>query len=169
MFSGAFFTFWEAAILLTLYKPALEELWFRQKLCEDPETMSYNRAWGGTIPFPETRWREYHDKWVTRADEYFRFYRYLRHDALGFVGEAAYRWDPERKIHLANIIVLAEYRRRGFGGTGLALLCDAAKAHGVPVLYDDIAADNPSVGLFLKNGFQVESGTDEAVTVKKVL
>ncbi len=155
--------------MLTLYKPALEELWFRQKLCEDPATMSYNRALGGTVPFPETRWRRFYETWVENADEFSHFYRYLWDDALGFVGEAAYRWDPERKIHLANIIVLAEYRRRGFGGAGLALLYGAAKENGVPVLYDDIAEDNPSVGLFLKNGFQVEYRTDEVTMVRKTL
>ena len=40
---------------IQLYRPAPEELWFRQRLLGDPETMAYNRAYGGTIPFPQER------------------------------------------------------------------------------------------------------------------
>jgi len=32
---------------IRLYLPKPEDLWFRRSLLEDPETMSYNRAWGG--------------------------------------------------------------------------------------------------------------------------
>ena len=38
--------------MLSPYAPSVEELWFRQRMLADPETMSYNRAWGGPIPFP---------------------------------------------------------------------------------------------------------------------
>ena len=51
----------------------------------------------------------------------------------------------------------------------LALLCAAAKENGVGILYDDIAADDPSVALFLRCGFSVEYRTDQIVMVKKVL
>ena len=37
--------------MLTQHRPTLEELRFRQSMLGDPETMSYNHAWGGTIPF----------------------------------------------------------------------------------------------------------------------
>jgi hypothetical protein len=33
------------------YKPYLEDLWFRQSMMADPETMEYNRVWGGTMDF----------------------------------------------------------------------------------------------------------------------
>ena len=36
--------------MITAYKPNLEDLWFREKLMSDEETMSYNP--GGTLPFP---------------------------------------------------------------------------------------------------------------------
>ena len=39
----------------------------------------------------------------------------------------------------------------------------------VEVLYDDIAADNPSAHLFLKNGFSIEFQNDEILMVKTVL
>jgi len=34
------------------YIPRLEDLWFRQALLADGQTMSYNHAYGGTIAFP---------------------------------------------------------------------------------------------------------------------
>lgn len=38
--------------MIAFYEPGVEELWFKEKLLSDEETMSYNRAYGGTIPFP---------------------------------------------------------------------------------------------------------------------
>ena len=90
-----------------------------------------------------------------------RYYRYLRESASGeFVGEIAYHFDGEK--YLADVIVYAPYRRRGYGAAGLALLCAAAKENGVGVLYDDIAADNPSVALFLRCGFSVKYRTTKS-------
>lgn len=34
---------------ISLYIPQIEDLWFRQEFMADPDTMSYNNAWGGTI------------------------------------------------------------------------------------------------------------------------
>ncbi len=39
--------------MLVLYEPGLGDLWFRQKMLADEKTMSYNRAWGGAISWPE--------------------------------------------------------------------------------------------------------------------
>ena len=156
--------------MIVLYTPRLEDLWFREKFMGDPATMSYNAAWGGTIPFPKDAWAAWYGKWVEHGDETRRYYRYLLEEESGaFVGEVAYHWDADRNIFLADVIVAAEHRGRGFGKAGLALLCRAAKENGVAVLYDDLAADNPARKLFLDMGFTVDSVSDEAVTLKKVL
>ena len=47
--------------------------------------------------------------------------------------------------------------------------CKAAKTNGISVLNDDIAADNPSYKLFLKNGFEIEYQNEEVVMVKRDL
>ena len=49
--------------MLETYKPNIDELGFRQGLMADPETMSYNDAWGGTIPFPEEDWQDWYEYW----------------------------------------------------------------------------------------------------------
>ena len=155
--------------MITTYKPALQDLWFRKQFMADEATMSYNAAWGGTIPFPENTWKEWYDHWLIH-DENKRFYRYLMDtETQTFVGEIAYHYDEEREIWLADVIVASEYRGKGYGSEGLQLLCDAAKANGVKGLRDDIAIDNPAARLFLKAGFTEEYRTDEIIMLKKEL
>ena len=155
---------WEG--LISLYTPSLEDFWFRQKMMADPETMSYNRAWGGTIPFPKEEWRDWYEYWIVNH-EGKRYYRYLKDNTGCFIGEIAYHWDSKRMIHVADVIVYAPYRGKGYGSIGLNLLCSAAKRNGVKVLYDDIASDNPAITMFLKNGFTEAYRTDEIIMLRK--
>lgn len=155
--------------MIVLHEPSLSELWFRERLLGDPETMSYNHAWGGVIPFPREKWASWYEHWVAGHEDK-RFYRYLKDTESGlFVGEIAYHWDEDRNIWLANVIIAAEYRGRGYGTEGLRLLCRAAAEKGVDILCDDIAIDNPGVGLFLKAGFTEEYRTEEIIMLKKLL
>ena len=153
---------------VSFYKPRMEDLWFRQAMLADPDTMSYNSAWGGTIPFPREEWENWYDFWF--SDPGKRFYRYITTGkSRAFVGEAAYHYDEERQICLADIIISAKCRRRGYGKAGLELLCAAAGEAGVPALYDDIAADNPGITLFLQCGFHEEYRTGEIIMLKREL
>ena len=136
--------------MLELYEPYIDDLWFKEQMLSDAQTMAYNHAYGGTIPFPKERWADWHDRWITNHNG-SRFYRYLKDDCI-FVGEVAYHFDEERQIYLADVIVYAPYRGKGYGRKGLMLLCDNAKANGIKKLYDGIAIDNPSAALFLKCG-----------------
>ena len=155
--------------MLKVVKPELEDLWFRESMMADIETMSYNDAWGGTIPFPKEDWEEWYTLWVRNSGQE-RYYRYLKDDVNKvFVGEISYHFDKLRNIYLCDVIIKAEFRKQGFGTQGIQLLCEAAKANGVEALYDNIAADNPSIHLFLKNGFSIEFQNDEIVMVKTVL
>ena len=154
---------------LEVYRPSLDDLWFRQALLADEATMAYNAAWGGTIDFPREKWADWYGRWL-EVPETERYYRYLRHGETGrFVGEIAYRLDGEKGVYLCDVIVLAAERGRGYGTRGLSLLCAAAKGNGITALYDDIAADNPSWKLFVKNGFTVVERTEESVFVRRDL
>ncbi len=155
--------------MLTLYKPSIEDLWFRQQMLEDPDTMAYNLAWGGTISFPKEKWKSWHDRWLCGPDGK-RFYRYLKDDETGsFVGEIAYHWDEEECICLADVIVFAPCRGEGYGREGLRLLCESASKNGIDVLYDDIAKDNPAIRLFLSEGFEIEAEKEMTFLLKKKL
>ncbi|MBQ7337447.1 MAG: GNAT family N-acetyltransferase [Clostridia bacterium] len=153
--------------MVELYLPKTEDLWFREKLLGDLSTMSYNHAWGGTIPFPSEKWADWYDKWLLNHENK-RFYRYIIKKET-FLGEVAYRFDEERQCYIADVIVYAPYRGCGYGGQALALLCQAAKENGVRELYDDIAIDNPAVALFLRYGFSEIHRTSEYIWLKKRL
>lgn len=153
--------------MLKAITPALEDMWFRESLMADEETMAYNHAWGGTIPFPKEDWAEWYDYWVVNH-EGKRYYRYLK-DENGFVGEIAYHYDSEYDGYVANIIIHSKYRGQGYGAQGLTLLCEAAKAAGITELYDDIAIDNTATKLFLKQGFYECCRTEEIILLKKEL
>lgn len=157
---------WEG--MITLYTPSLEDLWFKQEMLADPETMSYNHAWGGTIPFPMEKWRGWYDSWIVNHEDK-RYYRYLQDNTGRFIGEIAYHYDASRDLYLANVIVHAPCRGKGYGSVGLEHLCNAAKKNGVDVLYDDIAIDNPAIKMFLKYGFVEEYRTKEIIMLRREL
>lgn len=148
--------------MIKLYKPNINELWFKEKMMSDEDTMSYNH---GTIAFPESKWDSWYQRWM---GDNKHFYRYICDDDT-FVGEVAYYLDLEREIYIADVVVYAPYRGKGYGHQGLSLLCENAKNNGVMELYDDIAIDNPSISLFLKNGFKEVQRTNEYVLVGKEL
>ena len=154
---------------IKLIEPKLDDLGFRAGLLADEDTMSYNHTWGGTIEWPKQEWKDWYDYWIINHENK-RFYRYLFDEEAGkYVGEIAYHFDDERKIYVANVIIIAKCRGKGYGNAGLRLLCDSAKENGVEILYDDIALDNPGIALFLKNGFSEEYRTAEIIMLKKIL
>ena len=155
-------------VKLTLHVPTFGDLWFRQRMLEDPETMAYNHAWGGTIPWTREKWSGWYDHWIVHP-EGERFYRYLQDEDTGdFVGEIAYHRD-EQGMCQADVIVFAPCRGRGYGREGLRLLCQTAKENGLDALYDDIATDNPAIGLFLSEGFELAEERGSTRLLKKQL
>lgn len=152
---------------MELYKPKLEELYFREMMLNDIQTMSYNKAYGGTIEFPKEKWQKWYDKWIINHENK-RFYRYIKINDI-FIGNVAYRFDEERSIYIIEIIIYAPYRGKGYGHKALLLLCDIAKANGISELYDDIVIDNPAISLFINCGFEEIKKTDEYIFVKKKL
>ena len=153
--------------MLELYKPQIEDLWFKEQMMSDEQTMVYNHAYGGTIPFPKENWADWYNRWIINHNNK-RFYRYIKDNGV-FVGEVAYHFDGERHIYIGDVIVYAPYRGKGYGRNGLLLLCETAKENGIMEIYDDIAIDNSSIALFLKCGFVEVLRTSEYVLVKKEL
>ena len=155
-------------MLLTLYLPSYDDLWFREEMLSDEETMSYNHAYGGTIDFSKKKWDKWFDKWIINPGNE-RYYRYLLSENSEFIGEIAYHYDSELNGYVANVIIHFKYRGKGYGTLGLELLTNAARENGIDILYDDIAIDNPATSIFLKQGFKEEYRTKEKIILKKVL
>ena len=133
--------------MLKIHVPEYKELRFRQEMMADEDTMSYNRAWGGTIPFPEEDWEDWYDYWIVNHENK-RYYRYVR-DAEGrFVGEIAYHYDSGEQKYITDVII---------------------HENGVTELYDNIAVDNPAIGMFIRHGFSEDYRTEDAIFLKKTL
>lgn len=154
--------------MVTVYKPRLDDLWFRQLILSDEKTMSYNHSWGGTLSFPKNRWKSWYDYWVANTDGK-RYYRYVINEDKCFVGEIAYHFDIDLQWYLADVIIYNEFRGRGYGGCALDILCSVAKDNGINSLYDDIAVDNPAIKMFIEHGFKEEYRTPDKVFLKKDL
>ena len=151
-----------------LHTPKVRELWFRERMMADSETMSYNHALGTTIPFPQEKWESWYSYWIIHHENQ-RYYRYLVNGMSAFLGEIAYHYDAEYDGYIADVILYAPYRNKGYGTKGLKLLCEAAKENGIGTLLDNIAIDNPAISLFLKNGFTEAYRTNEIILLKKDL
>ena len=83
------------------------------------------------------------------------------------MGDAAYHYDEELGVWLADVIVLAAFRGRGYGRAGLRLLCAAARENGLKTLCDTIALDNaPALALFQSEGFRETRRTEEYALVE---
>lgn len=154
--------------LLSFHFPSLEDMSFRQKLLADEETMAYNAKWGGTIEFPREEWEITYKRLINENDK--NFYAYLYSNELKcFIGEIGYRYDDELKEFVTNILIHAKYRNKGYGTISLSMLCNVAKQKGINVLADTIALDNPSINIFLKQGFKEIYRTNDYILVKKDL
>ena len=69
-----------------LKHPTLEELSLTEQLLADPETMSFNNKWGGTVAFPKEKWQLFYDRYLTGDPKYVYFHIYnLDHTMVGEV------------------------------------------------------------------------------------
>ncbi len=117
--------------MIELYIPKYEELSFRKTMCEDPETMSYNKNYAvtyegyhpetGCVDFPEEKWQEWYAKWIGNEPE--RYYAYIKRQEDGaFLGEVSFHYNEEKKRHDMSIVIYAPYRGMGYAVPSLKLM-----------------------------------------------
>ena len=121
--------------MLYLHTPAMYELWYRQRMMSDPDTMSYNAGYDlgfdgyhrdtGCIDFPEENWAAWYGRFIGREPE--RFYAYVvRQDDGVFVGEVVLRQEGEPGRYEMGVVIEACHRGKGYSKEALSLLLDAA-------------------------------------------
>ncbi len=114
-----------------LHIPTLDEMWYRQKIMQDPATMSYNKGYDidspdydretGCIFFPREEWTGWYDYFVGREPE--RFYAYIVNDTDGaFIGEVNLHRSNCGSWHEMGIVIEARYRGHGYSRCALKLL-----------------------------------------------
>ncbi len=156
-----------------LIVPKLEDLWFRQRLMADPDTMSYNANWDvdyagyhretGCIDFPEEQWASWYAHWIGQEPE--RFYAYIRRMSDGaWIGEVNFHHTPEKDWYDMGIVLYAPYRGRGYAVPALKLLLDHAfRVCGVNRIHNDFEVARNEVAAWkthLAAGFQDVGITD---------
>lgn len=132
---------------LELYIPKLEDLWFRQKMMADPETMSYNANWDvsyggyhqdtGCIDFPESEWADWYAGMMNREPDCF--YAYIRRKSDGaWIGDVNFHHNPGKDWWDMGIVIYAPYRGQGCATPALKLLLDRAfRVCGISRIHND--------------------------------
>ncbi len=145
---------------LRLYLPQYNELFFREQLLSDPQTMAFNRfkepspqyhPETGCIDFPRRDWALWYGFWMEKEPD--NFYAILA-DGRTPVGEVSWYFDGEN--YNAGIILLAKHRNKGYCAPALKLLAQRAfEVHRLEALSVSLSTANaPAVKGFTKAGFR---------------
>lgn len=132
---------------LYLHIPSLDELWYRQRIMSDPDTMSYNRGYDlsfsgyhkdtGCIDFPEGEWKDWYDYFIGREPE--RYYAYIaRREDGTFIGEVNVHREPGAPWHEMGVVIEAKHRGMGYASEALGLLLrQAFEVLGADAVHND--------------------------------
>ncbi len=145
---------------LRLYLPEYNELFFRERLLSDPETMAFNRFKEpspdyhpdtGCIDFPRSAWALWYGFWMEKEPD--NFYAVIA-DGRTPVGEVSWYFDGEK--YRAGIILLARHRKKGYCAPALDLLAERAFAQNdLPALSVTLStANTAAVKGFTNAGFR---------------
>lgn len=148
--------------MLSLYIPKLEDYWYEQKIQSDPDTMNYNAGWNvsydgyhydtGCIDFPKDKWEDTFNKRLKEN----KFFAYLKDTSINeYVGYINYHYNKNEDKYYCGILIESKHRGKGYSKSGLKLLCDYAKEHGVNELYDDFEVDRNGIQIFEDLGFEI--------------
>lgn len=164
---------------ISLHVPTLEELWYRQKLLGDADTMSYNKGYDlnfdgydnetGCIDFPKEDWQGWYDYFIGRAPE--RYYAYIVANGE-FIGEVNVHENKEKNWYDMGIVIEAKHRGKGYAVTALKLLLEQAFDRlGAKAVHNDFEdVRNAAVKTHLAAGFKEykrENGILELLITKE--
>lgn len=159
---------------LFLHIPEYGELWYRQKIMRDPETMSYNKGYDmefegydkatGCIAFPKQEWADWYAYFVRNEPQ--RFYAYVaRKEDGAWIGEVNVHKDPDAGRYEMGIVLEAGYRGKGYAEEALRLLLKHAfEEMGADKVHNGFEAERTAaVRAHLAAGFTIDSKKDHAV------
>ena len=143
----------------------MNELWYRQKLMQDPETMSYNKDYDleldgyhkatGCIDFPKEDWQDWFEYFIGQEPD--RFYAYIvRLENGEWIGEVNIHKSGTESWYEMGIVLEAKYRGRGYAVESLKLLLSYAfdNLNAVAVHNDFEDSRDAAIATHLKAGFK---------------
>lgn len=149
--------------MVSLYRPKIQDLWFRELCMSDEKTMAYNAGFDvdykgyhfdtGCIDFPKEEWEEWHKK--TFSDRK-KFYAYILDNDTGeFVGYVNIHKDKVGK-HCIGIVIHHKFQGRGYMRPALKLLLKKARAKRIRFVYDTLPYNREkALSVFFDLGFEV--------------
>lgn len=151
---------------LFLHVPTLDELWYRERLMSDPDTMAYNKGYDlsfdgydretGCIAFPREEWAAWHAYFV--GQEPLRYYAYIARERDGaFLGEVNLHKSVLHDWHDMGIVLEARYRGQGYSVEALRLLLrQAFEVMGLSAVHNDFETSrSAAISAHMAAGFSV--------------
>lgn len=154
---------------ISLHVPEYGELWYRQRLLADPDTMSYNKEYGGEngcIDFSEEKWRSWYGYWMAGTSD--SFYAYIVLDGE-FIGEVNLHKNCDIGFYEdwydLGIVVESHYRGNGHAAKALDLLLETAfKKLGAASVHNEFENyRTAALRLHLNAGFFVDGEEGQVV------
>ena len=142
--------------------PTSEELWFRKKCMEDPNTMNYNAGYDlsfegyhydtGCIDFPQEKWQKWHDEKIKNNDLFFAYI--VDKHTNEFIGYVNYK--KQQTNHSMGIVIHSDFQGQGYMKVSLQELINHAKEHGVKELWDSVPLERTrAIECFKHLGFEI--------------
>ncbi|MEN6596047.1 MAG: GNAT family N-acetyltransferase [Clostridiaceae bacterium] len=152
--------------IVRLYKPLLNDLWYRKQLLSDPETMRYNSGYDlnfagydretGCIEFPESGWEAWYN-WFCQSEPQ-RYYAYIVRCSDGvFLGEVNLHQNVSGDWYDMGIVLEAAFRGKEYSTEALRLLLyEAFDRLGATEVRNDFEPDrSAALKAHLAVGFRV--------------
>lgn len=152
---------------VVLIKPEYDDLWFRQKVMSDSESMAYNAGYDvsysgyhyetGCIDFPKSEWMGFCEK---LKNENF-FYAYIKDcDSGEFVGYLNFKKDEEGVASM-GIVIYSLFRGMGYMRPAMQELIKKARELGVIKLTDSVPLSREgALKVFYDMGFVCKEVVD---------
>lgn len=165
---------------IRLHIPTFEELWYRQKLLRDADTMSYNKGYDldtenycketGCIDFPKADWAGWYRYFI--GQEPNRYYAYIVENGV-FIGEVNIHKNEAMHWYDMGIVIEAKYRGKGYAVPALKLLLrQAFEGFGAQAVHNDFEETRLSaIKTHLSAGFREykrENGIIELLITKEL-
>ncbi|MDE5781697.1 MAG: GNAT family N-acetyltransferase [Lachnospiraceae bacterium] len=159
---------------IELYIPQKEDLWYRQRMMEDPKTMEYNKGYSldsdnynnatGCILFPKEDWDDWYEYFIHNEPE--RYYAYiLRKSDYTFLGDVCLRKMDDTNAYEMGIVIESIHRGKGYSKVALKLLLEIAfdKFHAEAVYNSFEEERTTALHIHLNAGFSILNKKDKIV------
>ena len=159
---------------IKLYIPSIDELWYRQTILMQPDTMSYNKGFDldlplyhkdtGCIEFPKEKWEKWYSFWIDNKPT--TFYAYiLRESDHQFIGEVNLHYNSKNDWYDMGIVIESKFRGKGYSKDALNLLLETAfTTYTARAVHNDFENTRDiAYKLHLSAGFKIISSNENII------